>query len=771
MSGKAICITGAVQGVGFRPAVWRLAYACQLRGSVWNESAGVQIQVWGSEENISRFIGELSRQAPPLSRIERIDIEPIDSPGPDRGFQITASRHDTAGRTGIAADAATCPDCLRDFLEPSNRRYFYPFTNCTHCGPRFSIIQAVPYDRIRTSMNSFALCSRCQAEYDDPADRRFHAQANACPHCGPTLWLENNHTEKLPVPDVLKAASDLLKQGRIIAVKGLGGFHLACAADNEDAVARLRRRKHRYGKSFAVMAKDLAMVRRYAEVSALEQAVLEDKAAPIVLLKAQGEKLAASVAPDGHTLGFMLPYTPLHHGLLQIFDGPLVLTSGNRSEEPQCTDNDKAHQGLHDIADYFLLHDRAIIRRLDDSVIRISEAQPRLLRRARGFAPEPFTLPAGFEKTRPILAMGGELKNSFCLLDDGQAILSHYIGDLENHATQTEYRQQIEQYGQLFNIAPEIIAIDLHPDYASTRLGLQRARSGGLRIAEVQHHHAHIAACMAEHGLPLGTEVLGVAFDGLGMGLNRELWGGEFLRADYRRFTRLAHLPAVPLPGGVQAIREPWRNTYAQLNHYFDWADLQQSFAGVEILHFLAGKPRQILDAMIARQLNSPASSSAGRFLDACAAAVGLCKEQISYEGQAAVQLENLAAPVFAEQREQAYPSDLTRCGASTIIDWHRFWIALLTDLQRRTDVSVIAARIHHGLARITAGLALRLCRQNRLDIVVLNGGVFQNRLLLEEIGRLIRKHGKTVLSPSKVPANDGGLAFGQAIVAAAQEI
>lgn len=771
MPGKAIRIAGAVQGVGFRPAVWRLAHAFHLRGSVWNESAGLQIRVWGSEDRIAGFIAELPRQAPPLARIDRIDVEAIQGPCPDRDFRITDSRCDAAGRTGIAADAATCPDCLRDFLEPANRRYFYPFTNCTHCGPRFSIIQAVPYDRVHTSMKPFALCPRCRAEYGNPADRRFHAQANACPDCGPTLWLENSHGEKLPVPDVLKAAVGLLKQGKIIAVKGLGGFHLACAADNENAVARLRRRKNRYAKPFAVMAKDLATVRRYAEVSIPEQAMLEDKAAPIVLLAARGEQLADSVAPDGRTLGFMLPYTPLHHGLLQIFDGPLVMTSGNRSEEPQCLDNDEARQALHGIADYFLMHDRDIVRRLDDSVVRINDGQPRLLRRARGFAPEPFRLPAGFERARPVLAMGGELKNSFCLLHEGQAILSHYLGDLENARTQTDYRRQIGEYRQLFNLAPEILAVDLHPDYASTQLGRQWARTGDLRVAEVQHHHAHIAACMAEHGLPLGAEVLGVAFDGLGMGLNRELWGGEFLRVDYRRCARLAHLPAVPMPGGVQAIREPWRNAYAQLHHYFDWQALRQSFADVDILRFLSGKPRAILTAMIARRVNSPASSSCGRFLDACAAAVGLCTEQISYEGQATVQLENLAAPVFAEQRERAYPADLEQCGATIVINWRRFWIALLTDLQRRTDAAVIAARIHHGLARITARLAIRLCRQYRLDTVVLNGGVFQNRLLLEETGRSIRRAGKTVLSSAKVPANDGGLALGQAVIAAAQAL
>lgn len=770
MLGKAIRITGAVQGVGFRPTVWRLAQARQLRGSVWNDSAGVQIQVWGSDENISEFIAELFRQAPPLSRIDRIDVEPIGSSCPCQDFQITASRHDTARRTGIAADAATCPDCRRDFLEPANRRYFYPFTNCTHCGPRFSIIEALPYDRINTSMKHFPLCPSCQAEYDNPADRRFHAQANACPDCGPTLWLENNNAETLPVTDALMAASALLKQGKIVAIKGLGGFHLACAADNENAVAQLRRRKQRYCKPFAVMAKDLAMIRRYADVSPLEQAMLEDKAAPIVLLTARGEKLADSVAPDGQ-LGFMLPYTPLHHCLLQIFNGPLVLTSGNRSDEPQSIDNDEARSQLHPVADYFLLHDRDIIRRLDDSVIRIIDAEPRVLRRARGFAPEPFKLPPGFERARPVLAMGGELKNSFCLLHEGQAVLSQYMGDLENPHAQAQYRQQIQHYQQLFNVVPEIIAVDLHPDYVSTQLGLQLARCGNLQIAEAQHHHAHIAACMAEHGLPLGTAVLGVAFDGLGMGLNRQLWGGEFLCADYRHFTRLAHFPDVPLPGGAQAIREPWRNAYAQFNHYFDWKALQQSFADVEILRFLAVKPQQILETMIARQLNSPRSSSCGRFLDACAAAVGLCTEQINYEGQAAIQLENLATPVFAEQQEQAYPADLRQCDGSIIIEWHRFWIALLTDLQHPTNAAVIAARIHHGLARITANLAVQLCEQHGLDTVVLNGGVFQNRLLLEEISRLIRQAGKTVLSPSKVPTNDGGLALGQAIIAAAQEL
>lgn len=771
MFGKAIQVRGAVQGVGFRPAVWRLAHENRLHGAVWNDSSGVQIRIWGDTENLAGFIADLPRQAPPLARIDSFEITEIDSFCPYHDFRILTSQNLAANRTDIVADAATCPECLRELLDPNNRRYLYPFTNCTHCGPRFSIVQSVPYDRCNTSMRYFVLCSRCRAEYDDPADRRFHAQANACPECGPGLWLENSHGEVLPDGDVIGTACEHLKQGRIIAIKGIGGFHLACVATDETAVAELRRRKLRYHKPFALMAKDIAMIRRYAEVSALEQAALADKAAPIVLLSASGELLADSVAPGDDKLGFMLPYTPLHHCLLQILDCPIVLTSGNRSEEPQCIANADARQQLQTLADYFLMHDRDILQRLDDSVIRISDGRPRLLRRARGFAPEVFKLPDGFAEAPAVLAMGGELKNSFCLLSRGQAVVSQYIGDLENPRAQADYRQQLQHYRQLYDFTPEIVAVDLHPDYLSTQLGRQWAQTGDLRLFSVQHHHAHIAACMAEHGLALNAEVLGVSFDGLGMGLNRQLWGGEFLRADYRDFTRLAHLASLPLPGGVQAMREPWRNTYAQLSFYFEWDYLSAAFAELEIIRFLASKPRQTLDTMIAKQLNSPSASSCGRFLDACAAAIGICRDQISYEGQAAIQLENIAAPVFAGQREHAYPAEIHCDNGLFVIGWHLFWQALLMDLHQQTDAAIIAARVHHGLTRITVKLVEQLCRQQKLETVVLTGGVFQNRLLLEEIGYFLRQAGLTVLSPAKLPANDGGLAFGQAVIAAARVI
>ena len=776
LHGHAIRVRGIVQGVGFRPAVWRLAQRLQIVGSVWNDAAGVMIHAWGRPAAIAEFIQRLNSEAPPLARIDGVECTLLqrDTESIPDNFQIMSSRTGSM-QTAVAADAATCPACLREIRDCNERRYRYAFTNCTHCGPRLSIIRALPYDRANTSMAGFDMCPACRREYLDPGDRRFHAQANACPDCGPVIALVdregNTFAAEQGDTDAIAAAARLLVGGAVVAVKGIGGFHLACDAGNEQAVARLRQRKHRYDKPFAVMVRDMTMLRQYARAGELEQQLLESRAAPIVILPAQGKSLASGIAPDDDRLGLMLPYTPLHHCLLQDLQRPIVLTSGNRSDEPQCIDNRQARRRLAGICDYWLEHDRDIVNRLDDSVLRVVDGKPRMIRRARGYSPDAIAVAGDFAGAPPVLAMGGELKNTFCLLSRGEAIVSQHMGDLENPQVQGDYRSSLERYRRLFDMNPRQIAVDLHPDYLSTQLGQQLAEIESLTLHRVQHHHAHIAACMAEHGLPLDTEpVLGLAFDGLGYAGDGAFWGGEFLYCDYRQFTRLASFQDMPLPGGYQALLEPWRNTYAHLTRCFDWRQCSSQFADLDIIRFLHGKPLKTLDVMIDRKINSPLSSSCGRCFDAFAAALGICRDRISYEGQAAIALEALAAPL-CHQQQAAYPVAILKDGDLWRLHWRPFWEALLTDLQQRVDRQLIAARIHCGVANAAAVMAARLCQSTGCKTVVLSGGVFQNALLLEQVSASLRDQGLLVLSPERLPANDGGISLGQAVIAAARSL
>ena len=774
MRGECIRVSGIVQGVGFRPTVWRLANECGIVGRVWNDTEGVSIHAWGSPESLEKLVQRLQAEPPPLSRIESIVRTTLDEAEEVPGeFQIVGSREGEI-RTGVAADAATCPACLAEVLDPANRRYRYPFTNCTHCGPRLSIVRAIPYDRANTSMAAFPMCPQCRAEYDDPADRRFHAQPNACGDCGPRVWLADADGKVL-LPDaggdVIETAARLIRAGSILAIKGIGGIHLACDAGNDRAVDRLRARKHRYHKALALMARDIAMVARFAQVNETEAALLRDRAAPIVVLNAAGEPLAAGVAPGQNTLGFMLPYTPLHHLLMQGMTRPLVLTSGNRSDEPQTIDNEDARRRLERIADYYLLHDRDIVNRLDDSVLRVAAGTPRFLRRARGYAPQPILLPEAFAAAGQLLAMGGELKNTFCLLKAGRAILSQHIGDLEDAVTFRDYHHNLELYRRLFDHRPVCIAVDQHPDYLSTRLGREQAQAVGLPLVEVQHHHAHIAACLAEHARPPDTgPVLGVVLDGLGFGEDGTFWGGEFLLADYAGYRRLARFRPIPMPGGAQAMREPWRNTWAHLYAAFGWEPVRERYPDLDIVRFLATKPLEGLQTMAGKGLNSPMASSCGRLFDAVAAAIGVCRDYVSHEGQAAMELESLAAPGFHGEARRGYPYDIREEELRTL-EWPRLWEALLEDLRRGVAPATIAARFHQGLVHAVAETAVALCHESGLDTVALGGGVFQNRLLLEGVIEVLRRANVRVLSPEKVPANDGGLALGQAAIAAASLI
>ncbi len=695
----------------------------------------------------------------------------------------------------MSADLATCSQCLKELFDPTDRRSRYPFINCTHCGPRLSIVRAIPYDRANTSMAAFDLCPHCQREYDDPADRRFHAQPNACPACGPELWVTDRAgcmlSEK-PDDDPIVMAQNALQAGKIVAVKGLGGFHLAVDATNEEAVTRLRQRKHRPHKPLAVMVRDIDVAKGYCQVSDQEQELLQSAAAPVVLLQCHTPP-SQWVAPNQQRLGVMLPPSPLHHLLLAEFDTPLVMTSGNPSGEPQCIDNHTALEKLADVADVFLLHNRDIINRVDDSVVQMlggeTQAGFQVLRRGRGYAPMPLPLPSGFEQAPAVLALGAELKNTFCLLRDNSAVLSQYIGDLQDVTTLQDFEHSLALYQKLYQHRAECIAVDAHPQYHSSHMGRMLAQQLGLPVLEVQHHHAHMAACLGEHGWPLhphantgqGGKVLAVTLDGLGYAPKDEvLWGGEILLGDYIQVQQLARLKPMPLPGGDAAATQPWRNAVAQLNASIGWNTVMERYGHLPSLQAIARQPVDTLLAMIHKSLNAPLSSSCGRLFDAVAAVLGLFTESISFEGQAAMALEAtmMQSPKSQQQWQQAepYPFELTtnnESGTESLrqIDPAPMWAALLEDLHNNVDTGLIAARFHKGLSRAWAGCAAQLAQQHNVTHVVLTGGVFQNTHLCADMMAQLQQRQLTVLTPQQVPANDGGIAFGQALIAAARKI
>jgi hydrogenase maturation protein HypF len=782
-----IRVTGTVQGVGFRPTVFKLAHREGIKGHVLNDGEGVLVEAWGSKPQLERFMECIKTEAPPLARIENVDFEIFESESRPCDFVITKSESNRA-KTNISPDAATCGACGEDTMSPFNRRFRYPFTNCTHCGPRLSIIRSIPYDRVQTSMASFTMCEQCRREYDDPGDRRFHAQPNACHVCGPRAWLERSDgaaicIESLSQLDDVDAATTLIQRGEIVAIKGVGGFHLACDATNEEAVARLRFRKHRYHKPFALMAKDLEMIGRYCLTNDQERQELTSTVAPIVVLRINSElpdkvrPIAPSVAPAQKTLGFMLPYTPLHQLLFKRLKQPIVLTSGNRVHEPQVISNSEAKSRLGDIADYFLLHSRDIINRLDDSVVQIACGKPAYLRRARGVSPAPIPLPPGFQSTPEILAMGAELKSTFCLTKDAKAIISQHIGDLEDARTFADYQHNLALYQSCFQSKPQRIVVDMHPDYLSTKLGQQMATEQSLPVDSVQHHHAHIASCLADNAWPLGAgSVLGIALDGLGYGLDGTFWGGEFLLADYTKFERLASFKPVAMLGGAQSIREPWRNTYAHILAEMKWPRYKMDFGQLELTSFFESKPLQTFNSMLASNTNSPLASSCGRLFDAVAAAIGICREQATYEGQAACELEQLVDmdTIEYESDELGYPFTIPRLFGTGMpyVEPLSAWQAILGDLILDTDRGVMAARFHKGLAKVIVEMVKRLCIKDGekwLKTVALSGGVFQNKILLELVSRRLRTEDFSVLTHSRVPANDGGISLGQAVISAAR--
>ncbi|MFN6465032.1 MAG: carbamoyltransferase HypF [Nostoc sp. DedVER02] len=779
MATEEIRVRGTVQGVGFRPTVYRLAKACGLRGDVCNDGEGVLIRVSGSEEAITEFVARLQTECPPLAKINQLTRIPYEGELKFDNFVISTSVSNTI-KTEITPDAATCPQCQKEIFDPFSRFYRYPFTNCTHCGPRLSIIRAIPYDRCNTSMSAFAICSECAKEYHDVENRRFHAQPVACHACGPSAWLERADGKSVTASmfsmlDDVDAVCTLLQKGEIVAIKGLSGIHLACDATQETVVQKLRQRKKRYHKPFALMARDVEIIEQYCTVNAKEKELLTSSAAPIVLLQTTDKKVVApSIASGQNTLGFMLPYTPLHHLILRRMNRPIVLTSGNLADEPQCIDNDEAKVKLGTIADYFLFHNREIINRVDDSVVRVIGDKVQTIRRARGYAPAAISLPPGFHNVPQILAMGSELKNTFCLLREGEAILSQHLGDLENAAAFDGYQETLNLYLNLFEHKPEIITIDKHPEYLSSKLGNELANKNQIPIHQIQHHHAHIVACMAENGIPLDSPpVLGIALDGLGYGDDGTLWGGEFLLADYRKFQRLATFKSVAMIGGEQAIYQPWRNTYAQLIDANLWDDCQQKYADLEIVKFLNKKPLKLLNQLMDKRINSPPASSVGRLFDAVAAAIGIYRDECSYEGQAAIALEAIVdvSSLNNDKETVIYPFSFSFSDSIYCIDSRPMWQALLYDLQQQILQPVIAAKFHKGLANAIVEMVKHLRQENPIHQVALTGGVFQNCILLHQVRNRLETLGIKVLTHSLVPANDGGLSLGQAVITAAQLI
>lgn len=786
-------VRGTVQGVGFRPTVWRIASELGIAGFVVNDAQGVLITAVAVPERLDTLARRVCDEAPPLARIESLERVRLALPDPPPfGFVIGPSQAGTP-LTAVAADAATCALCVAEIFDPFSRRFRYPLTNCTHCGPRLSFVTGVPYDRPLTTMAGYTMCAACRAEYEAPADRRFHAQPIACHVCGPKVGLKRVDGRAFTIDsytflDDCDAAGTLLARGQIVAIKGLGGYQLACDATQPEAVARLRELKRRERKPFALMAANLDAVRAWCHVGDAEARALSSSAAPIVVLRRRRDAarpgIAEAVAPGVSTLGFMLPSTGIHHLVLRRMKRPIVLTSGNLSDEPQAITLDELAGRFGAGIDFVLDHDRPIARRIDDSVVRVVDDAARVLRRARGYAPEPIRLPPGFEAAPAVLAYGGELKNTFCLLqggpNGGRAVLSQHVGDLEEAATQADYRRALNDLRGFFAFEPQLRACDAHPEYLSGKLARDDAALAGEAAVEVLHHHAHIAACLVENGWPLDAgPVVGVALDGLGFGQEGELWGGEFAIADYCTFDRRGTFKPVALLGGEQAIREPWRNTYAHLMAELKWPAFAMNYCELELCAFLAAKPRALLDGMLQKQVNSPLASSCGRLFDAVAAAVGLCREHAAYEGQGAIELEALVDEEVLryEDDELGYPFGIPRLKGSNLpyIEPLAMWTALLGDLILKTPVPTIAARFHKGLAAVIARMVDKVVgaydHDHPLRHVALSGGVFQNRVLLERVGATLRSSGYTVLTHRRVPCNDGGLALGQAAVAAARAL
>jgi hydrogenase maturation protein HypF len=750
-----------VQGVGFRPFVFNLAHQLGLGGFVLNSSAGVVIEIEGESADLERFVETLRASPPPLAQIEDLEVANL-APAGYQDFSIRESVDEPGHFLPVSPDASTCDDCMRDFRTPGNRRHGYPFTNCTNCGPRYTITCRIPYDRPLTTMACFPMCERCLREYQDPRDRRFHAQPNACAECGPSLALATG-----AVPPMFTAAQDsltairevrrLLREGRILAIKGLGGFHLACDPRNDSAIRLLRERKKRSDKPFALMVADVASAEQICVLTEAARAALTSPRRPIVIMpRRPDDSLSIALAPGNNTLGVMLPYTPLHYLLFgdSMESAPefpaLVMTSGNLSEEPIVTRNREAAMRLTPIADAFLFHNRDIHTRVDDSVVRVFDGKERLLRRSRGYAPFPVTL--NFPVAE-ILACGAELKNTFCLTKDHHAFLSQHIGDLENYETLVFFQETLQRMKDLFRIAPATVAYDLHPIYLSTKLALELT---DVEKIGVQHHHAHIASCMAENGIM--DKVIGVAFDGTGFGTDGKIWGGEFLVADFAGFERRAHFRYIPLAGGDTAVREPWR---LALSYLMDTFGSKTAALDLPLWRRVPPKKIDTVRSMIERRINTVETSACGRLFDAVASIAGV-RDDVNFEAQAAIELEMLAAPGV----DARYEFEVSRSGDPWQIDMRPTIQSIVHDVLSSKPAAWISAAFHNTIAAIIVEVCNRLREEERLDRACLSGGTFQNLYLLERAVAGLRAHGFEVLLHAKVPPNDGGISLGQAVIA-----
>ncbi|MGI1690582.1 carbamoyltransferase HypF [Thermoanaerobacter uzonensis] len=734
---RQINIYGIVQGVGFRPFVFNIAQKYNLKGMIYNNSSGVYIEVEGEKENVECFIKEIKENPPSLAVIDEIKIKESEVKN-YREFKIRESKEDD-GFVPVSPDMGVCDDCLKEMNDPNDRRYRYPFINCTNCGPRFSIIEDIPYDRPKTSMKVFPMCEKCEQEYNNPNDRRFHAQPVACFDCGPKLEFVGDNCQE----DEIKCAVDALKRGKIVAIKGIGGFHLAVNALDDEAVSTLRSRKKRYGKPFAVMMKDIKQVEEYCILSEEEKKLLLSQRKPIVLLKKKGEKLARGVADGLDTLGVMLPYVPIHYLLMEEIDFPIVMTSGNVSEEPLCKDNEEALEKLKDIADVFLLNNRDIVNRIDDSVTSFNGGAERIIRRARGYAPQPILLKKDVKAN--VLAVGGFYKNTFCMTRGQYAFISHHIGDLDNEKTFEYYKEQIERYKGLFRVTPQVIAHDMHKGYLST----QYALSCDLPRIEVQHHHAHIASCMAEYNIT--DKVIGIAYDGTGYGTDGNIWGAEFLICDLKDFLRVGHLKYKPLPGGELAIRKIYRVALGFISEDINfYKDFVERFDSREV---------DLILKQIEKKINTPYVSSMGRFFDAAASLLGV-RDQVLFEGQGAMELESLII-----ENDDFYDFDVYR-DEEYIINPEMILHQLYEDYKNGIDKRIIATKFHNSIVEFTHYLALELRKEFGINKVVLSGGSFQNRYLLKKLLAKLTASGFEAYSNSKVPCNDGGISLGQAVIA-----
>lgn len=748
-----IHITGVVQGVGFRPFIYNLAQELELKGWVLNSSDGVWIEAEGENTNLNKFLKKIPIKAPPRTKIEKIETT-ILKPKGYQDFVIKESKDEKGKFSLVSPDIATCQACRYELFDPADRRYRYPFINCTNCGPRFTIIKSLPYDRPKTTMKKFKMCLFCQQEYDDPTNRRFHAQPNACPKCGPflSLLIKKGKTFHLSKDeDPIKKALSLLEEGKIVGIKSLGGFQLACDATREEVVQRLRQLKRRPAKPFAIMVKDINKLKQIADVTPVEEKLISSPEAPIVLLlKKKPSAVAESVAPKNKYLGVMLPYTPLHHLLLKESEMILIMTSGNLSEEPICAENKEAKKRLGSLVDALLVHNRDIYSRYDDSVARVFQEKPQIIRRARGYAPYPIFLPF---KSRSILAVGPELKNTICLTKENYAFLSQHIGDLENQETYEAFEKTIELYQKLFRIKPEVIAYDLHPDYLSTRYALAHPLT---EKVGVQHHHAHIVSALAENHY--FKEVIGFSFDGSGYGLDGTIWGGETLLATPADFQRLAYFSYIPLPGSEVAIKKPYRIALSYFYQYFPdrFEKLVEKF-----YPNLSSQEVEIIQAQITKKINSPLTSSCGRLFDAISSLLGVCQEA-TYEGQAAIELEMIAN----SQTSTYLPYSIKEKNGYFEVCFQPTLEKIIEKLEKNQLVSEIASEFHQTIVEIIADLSQRIRRLTGVKTVVLAGGVFQNLILLEKSFERLEKEGFKVLTKREVPVNDGGVSLGQAVVA-----